>query len=392
MFQEAGIEPAELKASAFDGPLCYLGRSLPISGGLLRAAGFHTDILENSVLVTEGKDRVLAVLKELAEGKSKAKMFDLLFCEGCINGPKIPNDHGVFARKEMLTDYINEQNRYTVRRELIETLAEFEGLDLSREFSEAAVVLPQPTEEEIAEHPHADAQVHPRGPAELRLLRLPLLPGEGHRRVPGPGRGGHVPALPGGGAGDHPGQAAAVPPGAGHHAEPARADRAPGLHGADLRRGGPRDQQPPLHDPAVLAHAAQAAPDAGPRDRGHPDDRQRGHPLPLHHARPAGLRPPVAGGEGPDRPGGPDPGGGGEPEPEGAGHGHHGVAARSRTTCRELMLDGEQIRQMLVNLVQNGMDAIQGEGRGDDQRRDRRLRRLGDPAGAGTPAAACRRR
>jgi two-component system NtrC family sensor kinase len=150
MFREAGIEPAELKASAFDGPLCYLGRSLPISGGLLRAAGFHTDILENSVLVTEGKDRVLAVLKELTEGKSKAKMFDLLFCEGCINGPKIINDHGLFAKKEMLTDYINEQNRYTVRRELIETLEEFEHLNLHRQFSEAAVVLPQPTEEEIS--------------------------------------------------------------------------------------------------------------------------------------------------------------------------------------------------------------------------------------------------
>jgi two-component system NtrC family sensor kinase len=150
MFHEARIEPKELKASAFDGPLCYLGRSLPISGGLLRAAGFHTDILENSVLVTEGKDRVLAVLKELTEGKSKAKMFDLLFCEGCINGPKITNNLGVFAKKEMLTDYINEQNRYTVRRELIETLEEFEGLNLGREFSEAAVVLPQPSEEQIA--------------------------------------------------------------------------------------------------------------------------------------------------------------------------------------------------------------------------------------------------
>ena len=150
MFQEAGVNLEELKASGFDGPLCYLGRSLPISGGLLRAAGFSTDILENSVLVTEGKDRVLAVLKELVEGKSKAKMFDLLFCEGCINGPKMTNTHGVFARKEMLTDYINEQNRYTVRRELIETLAEFEHLDLRREFSEAAVVLPQPTEVEIA--------------------------------------------------------------------------------------------------------------------------------------------------------------------------------------------------------------------------------------------------
>jgi signal transduction histidine kinase/NAD-dependent dihydropyrimidine dehydrogenase PreA subunit len=151
LFAEAGINPDELKSSAFDGPTCYLGRSLPISGGLLRAAGLHTDILENSVLVTEGKDRVLAVLKEIAEGKSQAKLFDLLFCEGCINGPKMPNPWSVFARKEMLTDYINEQNRYTVRRELIETMEDFNQLDLKREFSEAPVVLPQPSEGEIAE-------------------------------------------------------------------------------------------------------------------------------------------------------------------------------------------------------------------------------------------------
>jgi signal transduction histidine kinase/NAD-dependent dihydropyrimidine dehydrogenase PreA subunit len=151
LFAEAGINPDELKSSAFDGPTCYLGRSLPISGGLLRAAGLHTDILENGVLVTEGKDRVLAVLKEIAEGKSQAKLFDLLFCEGCINGPKMPNPWSVFARKEMLTDYINEQNRYTVRRELIETMEDFNQLDLKREFSEAPVVLPQPSEGEIAE-------------------------------------------------------------------------------------------------------------------------------------------------------------------------------------------------------------------------------------------------
>jgi two-component system NtrC family sensor kinase len=150
MFAEAGIEPDRLKTSAFDGPICHLGRSLPISGGLLHAAGLHTDILENGVLVTEGKDRVLAVLKEIAEGKSQAKLFDLLFCEGCINGPKMPNPWSVFARKELLTDYINEQNRYTVRREMIETIEEFSQLDLRREFSEAAVVLPQPTEGEIA--------------------------------------------------------------------------------------------------------------------------------------------------------------------------------------------------------------------------------------------------
>ena len=149
MICEAGIDPQEQKISDFDGPPCYLGRSFPISGGLLRTTGLQADILENDVLITEGKDRVLGVLKELEEGKSKAKLFDLLFCEGCINGPKMPAEMSVFTRKEKLTDYIIEHNRFTVRRDLTEALAEFDDLDLSREFSCQTVLLPQPSEEEI---------------------------------------------------------------------------------------------------------------------------------------------------------------------------------------------------------------------------------------------------
>jgi two-component system NtrC family sensor kinase len=151
MIAEAGIDPEKEKISDFDGPACYLGRTFPISGGLLRTTGLQADILENDVLITEGKDRVLGVLKELAEGKSKAKLFDLLFCEGCINGPKMPVDMSVFTRKEQLTDYIIEQNRFTVRRELTEALAEFGDLDLFRQFSGQTILLPQPSEKQIAD-------------------------------------------------------------------------------------------------------------------------------------------------------------------------------------------------------------------------------------------------
>jgi len=151
MIREAGIDPEEQKISDFDGPPCHLGRTFPISGGLLRTTGLQADILENDVLITEGKDRVLGVLKELEEGKSKAKLFDLLFCEGCINGPKMPVEMSVFTRKEQLTDYIIEHNRFTVRRELTEALAEFDDLDLSRRFSRQTVLLPHPSEEQITE-------------------------------------------------------------------------------------------------------------------------------------------------------------------------------------------------------------------------------------------------
>jgi len=151
MFSAAGISPAEEKASVFDGPAARLGRSIPISGGLLRTAGIDADILQNSVLVTEGKDRVLPAFRELAEGKSKVRVMDVLFCEGCINGPKMANALSLIARREILTDHIHEMNGAMAARDLHESLGGFDEVDLSREFREDAVVLPQPTEEAINE-------------------------------------------------------------------------------------------------------------------------------------------------------------------------------------------------------------------------------------------------
>jgi len=149
LWQNAGINPKAFAPSGFDGPSSYLGRSIPLPGGLLRAAGLEMDILQNTVLVTEGKDRVVSALKELAEGRSKVRMFDVLFCEGCINGPRMTGSMGTVARKEMLTDYIRARNESQPSRDMGETIAEFADIDLRREFAEDAVVLPQPSEEEI---------------------------------------------------------------------------------------------------------------------------------------------------------------------------------------------------------------------------------------------------
>jgi signal transduction histidine kinase/NAD-dependent dihydropyrimidine dehydrogenase PreA subunit len=150
MFAAAGVSPQAEKESDFDGPSAYLGRSIPIPGGLLRAAGIDADILQNNVLVTEGKDRVLPVFRELADGKSRTRVADVLFCEGCINGPKMTNALSGFARKEMLTDYINERNRLLAGQDVQDSLVEFGKVDLSRGFRDDAVVLPQPAESEIA--------------------------------------------------------------------------------------------------------------------------------------------------------------------------------------------------------------------------------------------------
>ena len=149
MFMEHGIVPKDLQESFFDGPRAHLARSYPISGGLLRSSGLSQDILENDVVVTEGKDRVLEVLKEIEAGQAQARFYDLAFCEGCINGPVVLNNLSSLTKKQIVANFVNEQARHTTQRELAESLAELEDMDLSRTFTAHDVKLPQPSEKEI---------------------------------------------------------------------------------------------------------------------------------------------------------------------------------------------------------------------------------------------------
>jgi len=151
MFDEDGIHPARRPLSSFDGPRAHVGRAFPISGGLLRTAGLGTDLLENEIVGTDGKDRVLEDLRELAAGRSGALFHDLLFCQGCIDGPKMLNDLSVLARREILVRHIRERERFVTARELAESLDEFADLDLQRRFAPEDMTLPMPGEEAIRE-------------------------------------------------------------------------------------------------------------------------------------------------------------------------------------------------------------------------------------------------
>ena len=69
LFTQFGVELGKLPPSDFDGPHAHIGGIFPVSGGLLKAADMESDILENDLLVSEGMDRALEVLRQAAGGK-----------------------------------------------------------------------------------------------------------------------------------------------------------------------------------------------------------------------------------------------------------------------------------------------------------------------------------
>lgn len=148
MLEEQNISIADSEEIPFDGPSPLIARIFPVSGGLLRTAALKADITENDILVVEGKDRVMHVLNELAENRIRAKFVDILFCEGCVNGPMMENELSFFSRKEIVADFVRNYHNDKKTEESIKLIDDY-NIDLRRKFSDKSLKLITPSEEEV---------------------------------------------------------------------------------------------------------------------------------------------------------------------------------------------------------------------------------------------------
>ncbi|MFB3880464.1 MAG: [Fe-Fe] hydrogenase large subunit C-terminal domain-containing protein [Armatimonadota bacterium] len=142
---EEQVELRSLPESDFDGPHPSLGRIFPVPGGLLRTSEMQADVLNNDVVVTEGVDRITELLRQIDEGNVDAKFFDLLFCEGCINGPFAGDTGNTVAAKQQVSQYTKD----AIARHAEASLAQYDDLDLSREFADCRVETELPSEDQI---------------------------------------------------------------------------------------------------------------------------------------------------------------------------------------------------------------------------------------------------
>jgi two-component system NtrC family sensor kinase len=161
MFQEAGLILEKLPESAADGPLPRLGRIFPVPGGLLRSAAMKEDICQNRILVTEGKAACTQILEEILEGAVEAKFLDLLFCEGCINGPGFPNDLSAFARKELVASYVQSRLKAEGEGRHKADIRKYSRVALQRNFRPDDRRLTTPSPDIIREILRRTNKIHP---------------------------------------------------------------------------------------------------------------------------------------------------------------------------------------------------------------------------------------
>ena len=146
MFTAKGITPETEGEESFSGPKPDLGRLFPLSKGLFRVAGLPEDIVKNDTINAHGHDYVAKIIREFAEGDITARLINLHFCHGCIDGPVIDNELSGFRRKELVASYAASQaDPAQTERDI----KEYSGTDLSRKFTAQGVGLATPSEEEV---------------------------------------------------------------------------------------------------------------------------------------------------------------------------------------------------------------------------------------------------
>ena len=146
MFAAKGIAPEYEEPGEFSGPRPNLGRLFAISGGLLRVMGLSDDIQENAVISAHGRDYVVKILREFAQGDITGRLVNLHFCHGCIDGPVIDNELSGFRRKELVANYAASQADPAQTERDIQ---EYASIDLNRKFTNRSVGLATPSEEDV---------------------------------------------------------------------------------------------------------------------------------------------------------------------------------------------------------------------------------------------------
>ena len=151
MFADRGIDPAACEPAGFDGPAAGRGRLFPVSGGLLVSAGVARDLEENEVIVAEGKNRAIPLLKSLGEGGIEPRFLDILFCEGCVNGPFCRDRENIFTNRDSVLRYYRETRKGFDEERWRRDMAEAADIDLARSFVADTRRLPMPSEDQIDE-------------------------------------------------------------------------------------------------------------------------------------------------------------------------------------------------------------------------------------------------
>lgn len=144
LFKKHSIEVRNCQTAEFDPPHAGNGKLFSLSRGILQAAGIAEDLVDGQVVATDGRSNFLEALREFAEGDLDAKLLEVLCCKGCIMGPGIDTDKPLFQRRSCVSRYVRTSMEKFDQGQWEACINRFQDLDLGRDFqiNDQRVVVP----------------------------------------------------------------------------------------------------------------------------------------------------------------------------------------------------------------------------------------------------------
>ncbi len=154
MFAEFGISETSVSYSEFDPPVGRKGGLFPIAHGFLQSADIHLKLLDDGVLITEGRNNFLESIREFRQNVELKQHLDVFYCHGCHMGPGTSPAGHKFARRSQVIHYVRKRVSMLDQDRWQADMEEFASLDLSRSFVANEQRLPIPPASEISRVMH----------------------------------------------------------------------------------------------------------------------------------------------------------------------------------------------------------------------------------------------
>ena len=148
ILDDKGIDREVQEESQFDGPKPGLGRVLSVSGGMSKCIGFEQDLVNLNNVITAGPKSAIRAIQQLQDGAIRPKFLDVLFCQGCIEGPIVDKNISGPSRKQIVVDFFESQSEEVWEGDK-DVASKLLPMDLGRSFSVQDISLPEPKEKEI---------------------------------------------------------------------------------------------------------------------------------------------------------------------------------------------------------------------------------------------------
>lgn len=148
ILDKKGIDREVQEESPFDGPQPGLGRLLSVSGGMSKCIGFEQDLVNLNNVITAGPRSAIRAVQQLQDGAIRPKFLDVLFCQGCIDGPIVDKNISGPSRKQIVVDFFESQTEEVWEGDK-DIAPKLGSMDLGRSFTVQDISLPEPKEEEV---------------------------------------------------------------------------------------------------------------------------------------------------------------------------------------------------------------------------------------------------